>query len=121
MQYEEVEREEATAEEEEAESISKQAAKTALSRMKNGKATEEGRLPAEVCKAGGNQMIRCLTYIQPAYEQEMPDEWQYSVLFPAYMKTVVKKACENCRGITLLTHAGKTLKNNREQTENTGG
>ena len=37
--------------------------KIALSRVKNGKAAGEYRIPAEVYKAGGNEMIRWLTDI----------------------------------------------------------
>ena len=80
----------------------------AISRMKNGKSPEDEGLPVEVLKAGGATAAnKLLKIFNAAYKAELvPSDWQKGVISPI-LKKGEKTVCNNHRGITLLSHAGK--------------
>ena len=82
--------------------------KRAVSRMKNGKSPGDDGLPVEGLKAGGATAAnKLLKIFKAAYKAEMvPLDWQKGVISPI-LKKGEKTVCDNHRGITLLSHAGK--------------
>jgi len=80
----------------------------ALAQMKNGKSPGEDGIPAEVLNAlgeGGVRQIRKILNL--VYKMEtVPSEWQKGIIRPLFKKGK-KAVCDNYRGVTLLTHAGK--------------
>ena len=81
--------------------------RVALQRLKNNKAAGTDGLPAELFKAGGDDLVRsmhkliCKIWLQ----ESLPSDWNLSALCP-----VLKKAdptiCANYRSISLLPFAG---------------
>jgi len=69
---------------------------------------KKGRSPSEVLKAGGTTVLeQPLNICNRAYETEMvPSDWQKGIVGPIFKKGE-KTICDNHRGITLLSHAGK--------------
>lgn len=82
--------------------------KRAMKKMKNGKSPGDDGLPVEIFKAGGVSIIEQLVKIyNTAYIREaVPSDWQRGVISPI-LKKGDKTVCDNYRGITLLSHAGK--------------
>ena len=89
--------------------ISRDDVKVAISRMKNGKATEMDGIPVEVWKCLGEEGIDMLgDLIQGIYEQEkIPTEWRDSVIIPIYKEKGDIQDCGNYRGIKLMSHTMK--------------
>jgi hypothetical protein len=91
--------------------------KSALQRMKNGRATGEDGLPAEVFKAAGPEGVRLLkTVFNIAFRDEVvPDDWLNAIIYPIWKKKGMRTDCNNHRGIALLSHAGKIYERIIEQ------
>ena len=90
------------------EDISMEEVRSAVRRMKNGKAPGEDELPVEIIKAlseiGTNWLKEI---INEAWKTErIPQDWGRAVVCPNYKKGD-KTQCNNYRGISLLSHAGK--------------
>ena len=81
---------------------------SAISVMKKGKSRGEDGLPVEILRAGGEcVMQQLLRIINAAYISERaPLDWQRGVISPLFKKGE-KTVCDNHRGVTLLSHAGK--------------
>ena len=88
--------------------VTEQELKSAVDRMKKGKAVGDDDLPVEIVAAAGRQAWQQLLWIvQTAFRTEtIPADWRKGVINPIYKKGE-KTACENHRGITLLSHCGK--------------
>ncbi|XP_054085666.1 LINE-1 retrotransposable element ORF2 protein isoform X1 [Zeugodacus cucurbitae] len=82
----------------------------AITRLKNNKAAGADRLPAELFKYGGEELIRCMHQLLCRIwsEESMPDDWNLSVLCPIHKKGD-PTICANYRGISLLNIAYKVL------------
>ena len=93
---------------EEANLITMDELRSAISVMKKGKSPGEDGLPVEILRAGGEcVMQQLLRIINVAYISERaPLDWQRGVISPLFKKGE-KTVCDNHRGVTLLSHAGK--------------
>jgi len=82
----------------------------AIRRLKNNKASGNDGLPAELFKAGGEELIKCMhELLCKIWSQEsMPSDWSLSVLCPVLKKGDATN-CANYRGISLLNIAYKIL------------
>lgn len=82
----------------------------AIKRLKNGKAPGPDMITAEAMKAGGDPLTdklhKLITSIWNA--ERVPAEWKLADIIPVYKKGD-KTRCENYRGISLLSVAGKVL------------
>ncbi|XP_054081972.1 uncharacterized protein LOC128919982 [Zeugodacus cucurbitae] len=60
----------------------------AITRLKNNKAAGADKLPAELFKYGGEELIRCMHQLLCKIwsEESMPDDWNLSVLCPIHKK-----------------------------------
>ena len=76
--------------------------------IKKGKAAGEDGIPVELIQAAGSVAVGLLLEIfNEAYKTErIPREWQEGLVCPI-LKKGDKTACENHRGVTLLSHALK--------------
>ena len=95
-------------EEDEENPITMEEFEKAISRIKSGKSPGDDGLPVEVLKAGGATVAnKLLKIFNAAYKAEMvPLHWQKGVISPI-LKKGDKTVCNNHRGKTLLSHAGK--------------
>ena len=95
-------------EEDEENPITMEEFEKAISRMKNGKSLGDDGLTVEVLKAEGATVPnKLLKIFNAAYKAEIvPLDWQKGVISPI-LKKGEKTVCDNHRGITLLSHAGK--------------
>jgi hypothetical protein len=77
--------------------------KNAFNSLKNNKAPGDDNLPAELFKAGGENLIRLVHELISSVwsEQSLPKEWKTAVICPIYKKGC-KLDCRNYRGISLL-------------------
>ena len=68
--------------------------RVAIRRLKNNKAAGADCLPAELFKAGGNELIRCMHQLISKIwlVESMPDEWNLSVLCPILKKITPQSA-----------------------------
>lgn len=75
----------------------------------NYKAPGADRLPAEIIKAAGDCSIRWLHRIfNAAWKQQIvPLDWQTATVIPLWKNKGSKRECNQYRGISLLSHAGK--------------
>ena len=82
--------------------------KDAIAKMKNRKSPGDDELPVEILRAGGECVIKQLhkMYNTAYITERIPSDWQKGVISPIYKKGE-KTSCDNHRGITLLSHAGK--------------
>ena len=82
--------------------------KNEIGKMKRGKSPGEDCLPVEILRAGGDVVVEKLYEIcHLAYQTEkIPEDWRKGVIRPIQKKGD-KTVCDNHRGITLLSHAGK--------------
>lgn len=76
---------------------------TAITSLKNNKASGPDNLPAELLKMGGEELTNALYKIvlQIWNEQTLPAQWLEGATLPLHKKGD-KMICENYRGITLL-------------------
>lgn len=81
---------------------------TAIQRLKNNKSPGSDGIPAELLKAAGSSFNRAfhLLLTKIWMEEEMPKEWNTSIICPIHKKGD-RKACSNYRGISLLNIAYK--------------
>ena len=82
----------------------------AVKKLKSGKAAGIDSIPAEALKAGGQVLTERLTsLIHAIWDLEIvPQDWKDSIIVPVYKKGS-KMDCNNYRGISLLSTAGKVL------------
>ena len=82
----------------------------AIRRLKNGKAAGCDEINAEMLKAGGGVLVKwihrviCLIW----REEVIPNDWHKAVVVP-FFKKGDKSVCDNWRGISLLSVAGKVF------------
>ena len=83
----------------------------AISLLSNGKAPGPDAIPAEVYKAGGHILVEKLTELfKSMWEQEsVPQEFKDASIIHLYKKKGNRQSCDNHRGISLLSIAGKIL------------
>ncbi|KAL1462186.1 hypothetical protein WDU94_014046 [Cyamophila willieti] len=81
-----------------------------INKLKTGKAAGEDKIPAEVLKAGGEELnMKICNLIQKIWSSEkIPDDWKNAVVCPILKKGDVMN-CENYRGIALLSVTYKIL------------
>ncbi|XP_060665754.1 uncharacterized protein LOC132798055 [Drosophila nasuta] len=84
--------------------------RVAIMRLKNNKAAGADGLPAELFKAGGEELIRCghQLFCRIWLEESMPNHWNLSVLCPV-LKKGDPTICTNYRGISLIAISYKVL------------
>ena len=83
--------------------------KTALKKMKKGKARGPDDIPVEAWLILGDVGIGFLTKLMNSLlkGERMPDEWRKSVLIPIYKDKGDSKECGNYQGIKLMSHTMK--------------
>lgn len=85
----------------------------AIRRLNNGKSPGADGIPCEILKHGGSALVDNITsLIQNIWELgEVPQEFKDAVVLPLYKNKGDKSSCDNYRGISLLSSAGKVLSN----------
>ena len=85
--------------------------KKAVKRLSSGKAPGADSIPAEIYASGGPIMIRKLTELfQSMWNQEqVPQELKDASIVHLYKRKGNRQSCDNHRGISLLSIAGKIL------------
>ena len=83
----------------------------AIKQMSTGKAPGSDAIPAEVYKSGGPTMTNQLTrQFQSMWDKEqLPQEFRDATIVHIYKRKGNRQACDNHRGISLLSIAGKIL------------
>jgi len=83
----------------------------AISLLSNGKSPGIDAIPAEVYKAGGPCLVKKLTMLfQSMWSQEViPQEFKDASIIHLYKRKGNHQSCDNHRGISLLSIAGKIL------------
>ena len=83
----------------------------AIKRLSSGKAPGADSIPAEIYASGGRRLTERLTELfQAMWNQEkLPQEYKDASIVHLYKRKGNRKACDNHRGISLLSIAGKTL------------
>uniref|UniRef100_A0A8D9DWW4 Craniofacial development protein 2 n=1 Tax=Cacopsylla melanoneura TaxID=428564 RepID=A0A8D9DWW4_9HEMI len=81
-----------------------------INKLKTGKAAGEDKIPAEVLKAGGEELnMKICNLIQKIWSSEkIPDDWKNAIVCPILKKGDVMN-CGNYRGIALLSVTYKVL------------
>ena len=89
--------------------ISKDEVRTAMKRMKSGKAVGPDGIPVEAWKCLGEMAVGLLTRLfnKILESERMPEEWRLSVLVPIFKNKGDVQSCGNYRGIKLLSHTMK--------------
>ena len=82
----------------------------AIQRLKLNKASGYDGLPAELFKAGGDELVRCMHHLLCDIWslESMPSDWSLSLLCPV-LKKGDATICINYRGISVLTIAFRIL------------
>lgn len=85
--------------------------KSAIKQLSNGKAPGEDGIPAEIFKCGSNLLISKLTdLINLIWSQgSVPQQFKDAIITHLYKHKGRKCECDNHRGISLLSVAGKIL------------
>jgi len=85
--------------------------KKALKHMANGKAPGPDGIPAEIYKYGGQCLVRRLVHLFSIIweKQSVPQEFKDANIVHLYKRKGNRVNCDNHRGISLLTTAGKVL------------
>ena len=101
--------EEAEVVNEEVNCVSREEVKSALRRMKKGKAVGPDELPVKVWKCMREMGIDFLTRLfnRLLMGERMPEEWRRSVLIPIYKNKEDVQCFENYKGIKLMSHTMK--------------
>lgn len=83
----------------------------AIKLLSNGKAPGSDSIPAEIYQAGGPVLVHKLTELfQTMWQQEViPQELKDASIVHLYKRKGNRQSCDNHRGISLLTIAGKIL------------
>ena len=81
-----------------------------IAKLKNGKSAGMDGIPGEIWKYGGEVLLNRLhTIIVDVWEsEEVPKEWRDGIFIPLHKKGD-KSICDNYRGMSLLSVAGKVL------------
>ena len=89
--------------------ISKDEVRTAMKRMKSGKAVGPDGIPVDAWKCLGEMAVGLLTRLfnKILESERMPEEWRLSVLVPIFKNKGDVQSCGNYRGIKLLSHTMK--------------
>ena len=82
----------------------------AINSLKNGKAAGIDNIPAELLKAGGEEMHKVMLKIcnEAWKKNKWPEQWTKSILIKLPKKGNLKK-CKNHRTISLISHPSKVL------------
>ncbi|PFX19481.1 LINE-1 retrotransposable element ORF2 protein [Stylophora pistillata] len=83
----------------------------AIKRLSSGKAPGADSIPAEVYAAGGPKLIECLTSLFATIwtQEKLPQELKDASIIHLYKRKGSSNSCDNHRGISLLSIAGKIL------------
>ena len=83
----------------------------AIKRLSSGKAPGADSIPAEVYASGGPKLIQCLTSLFNSMwtQEKLPQELKDASIIHLYKRKGNRNACDNHRGISLLSIAGKIL------------
>ncbi|KAI8493130.1 hypothetical protein Bbelb_291340 [Branchiostoma belcheri] len=83
----------------------------ALNSLKNNKAAGPDGVPGEILRCGGEALAQCLlSFVTASWESGcVPQQWKDADLVSIYKKKGDKADCNNSRGISLLSCAGKAL------------
>ncbi len=83
----------------------------AIKQVTSGKAPGPDAIHAEVYKAGGAAIIDRLTrlYQTMRNEEQLPQEFRDATIVHIYKRKGNRQSCDNHRGISLLSIAGKIL------------
>ena len=89
--------------------VTKEEVRTAMKKMKNGKAVGPDDIPVEAWKCLGELAIAFLTKLFNGIleSESMPSEWRRSVLVPIFKNKGDVMNCGNYRSIKLLSHSMK--------------
>ena len=82
---------------------------TAIKQMSSAKAPGEDGIPPEVCKYGGDELAAELTRLFKELwaEGEIKQDFKDALIINLYNTKGDRRLCDNHRGISLLTNAGK--------------
>ena len=82
----------------------------AIRQLSSGKAPGSDSIPAEIFKDGGTADSKLLTLVQIIWEKEsVPQDFKHASIIHLYKKKENSQACDNHRGISLLSIAGKIV------------
>ena len=83
----------------------------AISQLSDGKAPGRDCIPAEIYKCGGDALVERLTELFKLIweKQVLPQDFKDASIVHLYKKKGNRQACDNHRGISLLSIAGKIL------------
>ena len=83
----------------------------AIKQMTSGKAPGPDAIPAEVYKTGGETIRNQLTSLFQSMwnEEQLPQEFRDATIVHIYKRKGNRQSCDNHRGISLLSIAGKIL------------
>ena len=89
--------------------VDEEEVKTAMKKMKRGKAVSTDNIPIEAWRVIGGKGIEILTDVfrQVMTKEKMPDEWRNSTLIPIFKNKGDIQDCGNYRGIKLTSHTLK--------------
>ena len=90
---------------------SKKEIDTAITQLSSGKAPGSDSIPAEVYKNGGPITLTKLTKLYQSMwsKEQLPQEFRDATVVHIYKRKGNRQACDNHRGISLLSIAGKIL------------
>ena len=82
-----------------------------IKQMSTGKAPGSDALPAEVYKSGGPAIVSQLTSLYQSMwsKEQLPQEFRDATIVHIYKRKGNRQSCDNHRGISLLSIAGKIL------------
>ena len=85
---------------------------TAISQLKNSRASGMDGITAEMIKLGGAESARWFKSLFDAiwHEEEVPEDWKSQLLIPVHKKGI-RTICDNYRGIALLSNPRKIFTN----------
>jgi len=83
----------------------------AIKRLSSGKAPGADSIPAEVYAAGGPKLIESLTSLFTTMwtQERLPQDFKDATIIHLFKRKGFRNSCDNHRGISLLSIAGKIL------------
>lgn len=83
----------------------------AIKRLSSGKAPGADSIPAEIYSSGGPKLTQCLTslFCTMWTQEKLPQELKDASIIHLYKRKGNRSSCDNHRGISLLSIAGKIL------------